>query len=113
MVKYNSIKQIYRRSCGVNNLKITKWRKRAQIVDRDLDGEAVLLDLKTGVYYSLNEVGAEVWRLLGDGADETEIAEAIVAAYEVTPEEAAADISELINDLSSEGLIIKEPDTAP
>jgi hypothetical protein len=93
-------------------LKSSKWRKRQQIIDRDLDGEAVLLDLKTGVYYSLNEVGAEVWRLLGGGADESEIAEAIASAYEVTLEEAAGDISELITDLSSEGLIIKEPDEA-
>ena len=30
----------------------------------DLDDEAAILNLKTGVYFGLNEVGAWIWRLI-------------------------------------------------
>ena len=90
----------------------TKWKKRPQLLDREIDGETVLLDLKSGVYYSLNEVGTEIWRLLGDSATESELAAAVVSDYDIAADEAARDINELINDLSAEGLVVKEPDPA-
>ena len=31
------------------------------------DGEAVLLHLGTTTYYTLNQTGARIWKLLGDG----------------------------------------------
>jgi hypothetical protein len=86
-----------------------KWKKRAQLVEREIEQEAVLLDLKSGVYYSLNEVGTEIWRLLGAGATESELAAAVAAQYDVNPDTAARDIGDLLKDMAAEGLIIKEP----
>ena len=34
------------------------------VVFRDLDGEAVLLNLALGIYFGLNEVGTRMWNLL-------------------------------------------------
>lgn len=31
---------------------------------RDLDGEAVILDLQSGTYFGLNAVGAHIWQLM-------------------------------------------------
>ena len=36
------------------------------VVFRQLDDEAVLLNLKTGIYFGLNDVGARVWQLIAD-----------------------------------------------
>jgi hypothetical protein len=33
-------------------------------ISRDLDGEAVILNMKSGVYCGLNEVGAHIWQLI-------------------------------------------------
>ena len=33
-------------------------------ISRDLDGEAVILNMKSGVYCGLNEVGARIWQLI-------------------------------------------------
>ena len=33
-------------------------------VFRDLDGEAVILDLQSGTYFGLNAVGAHIWQLM-------------------------------------------------
>lgn len=35
------------------------------IIYEILDGEAVILNLDKGIYYSLNEVGKEIWRQIG------------------------------------------------
>ena len=41
-----------------------KVRLGPDVVYRELGGEMVLLNLKTGVYFGLNETGAEMWTLL-------------------------------------------------
>jgi len=35
-----------------------------RVLFRDLAGEAVLLDLESGLYYGLNETGTRMWSLL-------------------------------------------------
>lgn len=74
-------------------------------VFRDLDGESVILDLASGTYYGLNEVGTRIWTLLADGRDEDAIAAALTAEYEVGLEDARTHIATLIADLQSRGLI--------
>lgn len=85
-----------------------RWKKSQHCIDRSLDGETVLLDLKTGIYYSLNEVGSAVWLKLREGATAVEIAETVSSDYEVEPAAARADIDELIRDLASENLISED-----
>src|SRR4051812_15119232 len=38
------------------------------VLFQELQGEAVLLELKTGVYFGLDKVGTRVWQLLGEQA---------------------------------------------
>jgi len=71
----------------------------------DLAGEAVILDLKSGVYYGLNEVGASIWNLIQEPRTVNEIQDAILAEYEVEPEQCARDILALLQQLADEGLI--------
>lgn len=42
---------------------------RPDVIDDVFDGEAVLVNLRTGRYYSLDGTGSEVWRQVLDGAD--------------------------------------------
>ena len=44
---------------------------------RDLDGEAVILDLGSGTYFGLNQVGTRVWQLISDGSDEAHIVDVV------------------------------------
>jgi len=36
------------------------------VVFRDLAGEAVILNLASGIYFGLNEVGTRMWNLLAE-----------------------------------------------
>lgn len=66
--------------------------------------EAILIHLQTGVYYSLNEVGAVYWNMLDGTRTIADCATAIAAEYTAPPEVIAADLLEISADLVKEGL---------
>ena len=68
--------------------------------------EAILIDINTGTYFSLNEIGTEFWEML-DGSQTIEQQAAIIAAkYEVDTEMVVSDLLELATEMASEKLII-------
>jgi hypothetical protein len=74
-------------------------------VSCDLSVEAVLLNLKSGVYFGLNTVGASIWKLIQEPRTIKEIREALVEEYDVEPKRCEKDILELLQELSTHGLI--------
>jgi hypothetical protein len=74
-------------------------------VSCDLAGEAAILNIKSGLYYGLDPVGARIWSLMQEPRPVAEIQDAIAAEYDVEPERCAADLAELLQKLLSEGLI--------
>src|SRR5258707_13635341 len=74
-------------------------------VSCEIDREAVILHLKNGVYYGLNEVGARVWALLQQARPVAEIEATIVAEFDVAPEQCAADVRALLEQFHSAALI--------
>ena len=51
----------------------------------DLDDEAAILNLKTGVYFGLNEVAARIWRLIQTPHTVGEIRAAVLDEFDVEP----------------------------
>ncbi len=72
---------------------------------QQVDGDSVLLDIDSGEYFSLNEVGSRVWELCDGTRSLASIAEAICAQYEVQPSTALSDASELLESLAGAGLV--------
>lgn len=84
------------------------------VVAKVLDGEAIIINLKTGVYCSLNPTGTFIWQCLLEGASLAETSEALAECYVPTPETAATDTHSLAVGLMNEGLIRVDPSaTAP
>ena len=71
----------------------------------DLDGEAVILHLGSGVYYGLNSVGTRVWTLIQSPISASEVREVLMAEYEVEAEVCEKELIALLNELSDRGLI--------
>jgi hypothetical protein len=67
--------------------------------------EVVILHLKTGRYYGLSSVGAEVWKLLQTPRRVSDIVDAIVTAYDVEAAQCEADVQVLLDDMAREQLI--------
>lgn len=77
----------------------------SEVAAEVLDGEAVLINLTNGMYYSLVGTGGFIWSLLEGGANVNEIVSALVVQYEVKAEQAEKDVRQLIDDLKTEALI--------
>ncbi len=71
--------------------------------------EAVLLDTRTSVYYSLNPTAARAWELLGEGLPVSGVAERLSEEFLVSPQEAAGDVQDLVKSLSREELVSAAP----
>jgi hypothetical protein len=75
------------------------------VVHETIDGEAILIHLVTGSYYSLDGVGAEVWGALTAGADQETLLAAARERYDGDPVEVTSKVSELAEALLGEGLL--------
>jgi hypothetical protein len=94
---------------------VTKYASvvaRQEQVSSDLAGETVILDLKSGVYYGLNSVGASIWNLIQEPRTINEVREALLAKYKVEPEQCDRDLKALLEELEAEGLIEVHNETA-
>ena len=85
------------------------YKPSPDVVVTELDGEneSVLLHLGTKKYYTLNETGVHIWRLLDAGSEIDEIAQKICAEYEASFSSAKKSVSELIQELVKEELLIQ------
>jgi hypothetical protein len=80
-------------------------RRARSVASQTLDGEAVLLHLTSGTYFTLNETGTFVWNLLEREHTLAQLLEALVGAFDVEREAARRDLVELLEDLVARGLI--------
>ena len=70
-----------------------------------LEAEAVLLNVKTGAYFSMNKVGTHIWELYGAGRSLSEVVAGVCERFEVTPERAEADVRAFTAALLERGLL--------
>jgi hypothetical protein len=73
-----------------------------------IDGDAVVVNMSTGVYYSLDNTAGAIWQMIGDGYSLAGIASRLAAMYDTTPEQAFADAERLMMLLLEENLIAPE-----
>jgi len=72
-----------------------------------MDGESVLLNLRSGRYYSLNRVGTVVWQQCGSPTTFEDLLGVICEGFDVSVDVARKDLVDLIRELSDEGLLIQ------
>jgi hypothetical protein len=75
----------------------------------DLGGELAIMDSNSGIYYGLDPVGARIWSLLMDWKTVGEIRDTLLEEYDVALSELESDVANLLQELSSKGLIEVAP----
>ncbi|MEW6320213.1 MAG: PqqD family protein [Acidobacteriota bacterium] len=83
---------------------MSRYRPHADVVSRQIEQEAVILDLATGEYFGLNETGARIWELL-EAHDEQGIAVQLAEEFDVSAAEAAEAVRDLLASLLERRLI--------
>lgn len=76
-----------------------------QQVSCALGDESAILNMKNGVYYGLNPVGARVWNLLRQPRSVRELCDIIAGEYDVQRERCERDILDLLEQMKNEGLV--------
>ncbi len=81
-----------------------------KVVHETIEGEAILIHLDNGFYYSLDGAGAEIWELLAESRSVDETAEALSHRY--ASDAIAGEVRRIADELVAERLL--EPtDAAP
>lgn len=76
------------------------------VVVTDFDGgEGVLVDLNTKKYFQLNETAMVVWKGLEQGKNVGEIADDIVARYEVALDNATRSVERILDNFQNYKLL--------
>ena len=79
------------------------------VLFRELDGEAIILNLAKGLYFGLDAVGTRIWMVLDESSSVGRAIEVMTAEYDVDPAVAAQDVLELVSALRDQGLILVNP----
>jgi len=74
---------------------------------QEVEHQAVLLDIESGEYFLLNDVGKRVWDLCDGTRTVAQVADAICSEYDVPPDTALDDTGALLENLAGAGLVIE------
>ena len=75
------------------------------VIFNELQGEAVLLNMRSGQYYGLDPVGTRIWSLVQQHGRLEAIYEQLLDEFDVTPGRLRSDITALLEQLESKGLV--------
>jgi hypothetical protein len=77
----------------------------SDLLTNEFGAELVILNLRDGVYYGLEDVGARIWSLLQQPVSVAAICRALASEYDVAPTRCAQDVRSLVAALASRGLV--------
>ncbi|MCL4394694.1 MAG: PqqD family protein [Chloroflexi bacterium] len=75
------------------------------VLFREIDGESVILNLKTGKYFGLDEVGTRMWTHLAEHHQVEPALAGLAQEYQVDQEQLKRDLLELVDKLAAQELI--------
>lgn len=78
------------------------------VVFRELDGEAVLLDLATGVYFGLNATGTRMWQLIEKHRLLARVVPRLAQEFDAPGTQLESDLLTFVAQLEEKGLLRRE-----
>ena len=76
---------------------------------RELNGEVLILDLRSSHYFGLTGPGARIWQLAEAGEDVGGIVAALTREFDADAAVIEADVVRLLGELTERGLLIPDP----
>lgn len=77
----------------------------SNIIAKDLQGEMVLLNKENGDYFTLNNMGTEVYNCICDGIKIGEIIDLLFEKYDISYDKLKADIMSLIDEMKEKDIL--------
>jgi hypothetical protein len=76
------------------------------VVFRELDGEGVILNLASGIYFGLDETGTRMWHLIDQHGHLGAVLAALCSEYDASPATIERDLLDLVSELAEKGLLV-------
>jgi Coenzyme PQQ synthesis protein D (PqqD) len=80
-------------------------KRVADQVSCDMAGEAIVLNMKSGVYFGMEQVASLIWNLVEKPCSVREIRDAIMKEYDVDSNTCEKDLKSFLDHLQAAGLI--------
>ena len=84
----------------------TAWRRDSELPFQKLDEETIVVDPRRREVHLLNETAARIWELLASPQSVDELAATLGGEYDVAEAELREAVVELVDGLSSKGLLV-------
>lgn len=85
----------------------TRVMPHQDVVWRLVDGEVVLLNVTTGLYYSLDPIGSRVWALVpAEGTSLGSVRDGLLAEFDAGADQIDRDLAALFTQLIDTGLVV-------
>jgi hypothetical protein len=70
-----------------------------------LDDQVVMLSVRAGAYFGLNDIGSEIWEMIGQPRRVDDICHTLSRVYDMTEDTATRDVVEFLEALLARGLV--------
>ena len=71
----------------------------------ELEGEAVILNLDSGLYHGLNAVGSRIWELVQESRSVASVRDVLLEEFDVDDETCRQDLLGILEEMQRAGLI--------
>lgn len=81
--------------------------RKMGIMTADMNGATVMLDIESGKYFNLGEVGGRIWEILEQPTSVKDLVSILVQEYDVTEEQCLEDIVPFLEKMLNRGLVVE------
>jgi hypothetical protein len=79
--------------------------RQTDIVFNKLDDEIVMMSIKNGEYYGLDNIGSRIWEIIENPVSVTQIVDILKDEFNVTADQCKIDVNEFLDMLLKKNLI--------
>ncbi len=83
------------------------------VLSRELQGETVVLNLDTGIYFGLDRMATAMWEAIRHGDTLRAAFDALIEDYDVAPDVLEGDLLDLADRMLARGLIRRRQSATP
>ncbi|WP_226670477.1 lasso peptide biosynthesis PqqD family chaperone [Metabacillus litoralis] len=80
-------------------------KRKSNILASDMDGETVMMNIETGKYYNIGNIGGAIWSLIEKPTQVDTLIVRLTEEYEVERSQCKADILPFLNKIFQQQLI--------
>jgi hypothetical protein len=84
----------------------TSIRRIPDLLETEVDGDVVALDVERGECYGLDAVGTDIWKLLAEDTSISEITDTLLEQYEIDRETCLREVSRIVSELQESELLV-------